>query len=92
MERVHLFVTGRVQGVWYRASTHREAGELGLSGWVRNLRDGRVEIVAEGARESLDTLVRWSRHGPPSAQVEDVRVRWGEASGELQGFEVLPTA
>jgi acylphosphatase len=92
MERAQLLVTGRVQGVWYRASTRDKASSLGLAGWVRNLRDGRVEIVAEGSREDLDALVRWAHEGPPSAQVADVAVSWTEASGEFDDFEVAPTA
>ncbi len=92
MERVHLLVTGRVQGVWYRASTREQACSLGLVGWVRNLRDGRVEIVAEGSRELLESLVEWAHEGPPSAQVEDVASRWSEASLQFADFEVRPSA
>ena len=92
MERAHLFVTGRVQGVWYRASPRDKACSLGLVGWVRNLSDGRVEIVAEGSRENLDALLRWAHEGPPSAQVADVAVSWAEASAEFADFEVAPTA
>jgi len=92
MERAHLFVSGRVQGVWYRASTRQEACALALVGWVRNLRDGRVEVVAEGSRDALDALLRWCHEGPPSAQVMDVDVNWCESSGEFTGFEVRATA
>ncbi len=92
MQRAHLFVTGRVQGVWYRVSTREQACSLGLTGWVRNLRDGRVEILAEGSREDLDALVRWAHEGPAAAQVADVAVSWAEASAEFGDFEVAATA
>lgn len=86
--RVHLLVTGRVQGVAFRLSTKDEAERLGLAGWVRNLRDGRVEAVAEGPREALEQLVAWCRRGPPSANVTDVSATWIEATGEFAGFSV----
>ncbi|MBN94291.1 MAG: acylphosphatase [Deltaproteobacteria bacterium] len=92
MQRAHLLISGRVQGVWYRASTRQQAEALGLVGWVRNLRDGRVEAVAEGPRGQLDRLVEWAREGPQEARVVEVAVTWDEASGEPQSFEVLPTA
>ncbi|MCK6507866.1 acylphosphatase [Myxococcota bacterium] len=92
MERVHLTITGRVQGVWYRAGTQGEAIRLGLVGWVRNLRDGRVEAVAEGPRPSLEALLAWCRRGPDLAWVEDVDADWQPASGEFRAFEVRPTS
>ena len=88
MKRVHLLISGRVQGVWYRASTQQQAQQLGLVGWVRNLHDGRVEAVAEGLREALDALVRWAHDGPPAARVDQVAVSWSEPSGAFEGFEV----
>ncbi len=72
MVRVHLFISGLVQGVGYRAAAMQTARRLGLSGWVRNLPDGRVEAVAEGEREAVDAFVAWCRHGPPAARVEAV--------------------
>jgi acylphosphatase len=86
--RVHLLIHGRVQGVWYRGSTRAEATRLGLTGWVRNLRDGSVEAVAEGERGALEELLRWCRRGPPHAEVTGVTVEWEEATGGLVGFDL----
>ena len=68
----HYLVSGRVQGVWYRASTCERARELGLSGWVRNLPDGRVELIASGPRAQLEALEHWLWQGPPMARVTAV--------------------
>ena len=87
MVRRHLWVKGRVQGVWYRGSCAEQARALGISGWARNLRDGRVEIVAEGDPEALDKFAEWCRHGPPAARVTAVEVRSEEPEG-LEGFTV----
>jgi acylphosphatase len=84
--RVHLRIYGQVQGVFFRASTEAEARRLGLTGWVRNCPDGSVEVVAEGRRDKLETLVAWCRHGPRHAQVDRVEIEWSEASGEFSGF------
>ena len=86
--RAHLLVSGRVQGVAFRASTADAARRLGLRGWVRNLPDGRVEAEAEGGRPAVEALVAWCRRGPPAAQVDDVTVTWGEPRGGLAGFEI----
>ncbi|RLD98262.1 MAG: acylphosphatase, partial [Aquificota bacterium] len=83
MERVHIWVSGKVQGVWYRATTVEEAKKLGLTGCVRNLPDGRVEIVAEGPRESLERLIAWCHEGPPLAVVDEVKVVWEPYTGEF---------
>jgi acylphosphatase len=72
--RVHLRVTGRVQGVFFRASTRDEADRLGLAGWVRNRDDGAVELEAEGPRGQVERLVEWCRRGPPAARVRGVEV------------------
>ena len=87
-ERLHLYAAGRVQGVWYRASTAKEARRLGLVGWVRNLPDGRVEAVAEGERGTLEALVRFCRKGPPLARVTGLEVTWGMGFGLFDSFEV----
>ncbi len=86
-EAVHLRIHGRVQGVWFRASTEKTANELGLAGWVRNCEDGSVETHAEGDRDSLDRFVAWCRKGPPLAKVKEVEVDWISAEG-LQTFDV----
>jgi acylphosphatase len=86
--RVRLRVTGVVQGVFYRQSTAAEAGRLGLAGSVRNLSDGSVEVMAEGARAAVEGLVAWCRQGPPSARVESVEVEWRAPTGEPGPFAV----
>lgn len=84
--RVHLLVSGLVQGVAFRAATVDEARRLRVAGWVRNLPDGRVEAEAEGERSSLDALVAFCRRGPPAARVEGVAVTWGPFRGDLGHF------
>lgn len=86
--RLHLVVSGLVQGVFYRQSTADVAGGLGLRGWVRNLPDGRVEVLAEGARPALEALLAACRRGPPAARVAEVEVSWQEPRGDLGPFEV----
>ncbi len=88
MQRVHLLIAGRVQGVFYRASTREKAVELGLKGWVRNLPDGRVEAVAEGDPAVVEKLVEWCRQGPPGARVDGVDVDYQEYKGEFHDFSV----
>jgi acylphosphatase len=87
-KRLHLWVSGRVQGVFYRASTAQLARQLGLTGWVRNLPDGRVEIVAEGEAESLQKLLSWCRLGPPAAQVDSLAVEEEAYTGEFSEFSI----
>lgn len=84
---VRGFVSGRVQGVFYRASMTREARRLGVTGWVRNLADGRVEFTAQGERGAVDTLVRWSGTGPRGARVDDVQTATIEPMPDLSTFE-----
>jgi acylphosphatase len=86
--QVHLVVSGRVQGVFFRARAVQEARGLGLSGWVRNLADGRVELRAEGERRNLTMLLAWAHQGPPAARVEEVAVEWSDYEGRLHGFSV----
>jgi acylphosphatase len=86
--RARMHVTGLVQGVFYRQSTAGEAARLGLSGNVRNLPDGSVEVVAEGAREAVLALVAFCRRGPPSARVEGLEVTWEPPVGDGRPFAV----
>ncbi|HEY5647971.1 MAG TPA: acylphosphatase [Nitrospiria bacterium] len=81
-----IFVSGRVQGVAFRAFTVEEARGLGLSGFCRNLPDGRVEVFAEGERTVIETLIEKLKTGPRLAEVDAVRVNWGEDSGEKKPF------
>lgn len=79
--RAHVYVSGRVQGVFYRATTRDEARSRGLVGWVRNLDDGRVEAVFEGPRPAVEGMVEWCHEGSPQARVSDVEVEYGEPEG-----------
>ncbi|MDX9995686.1 MAG: acylphosphatase [Rhodocyclaceae bacterium] len=85
MEIRHLVITGKVQGVWYRAGMAQEAQRLGVTGWVRNRSDGSVEAMVAGTAEQVAAIMNWARRGPPAAQVEHVAVEIG--SGAYSGFE-----
>lgn len=86
--RAHLFVSGWVQGVFFRANTRDMALRYGVKGWVRNLPDGRVEVLCEGDKEGVDSLIEWCRKGPPGAMVEDVEVNREEYKGEFENFSI----
>ncbi len=86
--RVHLWVRGYVQGVGYRSNVRQQATLLGLAGWVRNLPDGQVEIVAEGDEATLQRLIAWCQRGPEWAEVESVDVRWEPYAGDLKRFGI----
>jgi acylphosphatase len=86
-ERRHVWISGRVQGVWFRESCRAKAVELGVTGWVRNLGDGRVEAVFEGPDGALDQIVSWCHDGPRSASVVVVEVAVEPVVGEA-GFSV----
>ena len=81
-------VAGRVQGVFFRVFVTDHARELGLTGWVRNLPDGSVEVLAEGARPDLEKLVELLHQGPPASQVTDVRTRWTVYAGKYTEFAI----
>lgn len=87
-ERVHITIDGRVQGVFFRASTQEKATELRLTGWVRNRDGGTVEVVAEGGKDKLDELVKWCHIGPPGARVTRVEVRCETYIGEFKEFSI----
>ena len=86
--RARVVITGRVQGVNFRWYTRRQAQELKLVGGVRNLEDGRVEALFEGAEEAVRQMVSWCHAGSPSAQVDGVQVTYERATGELSGFHI----
>ena len=88
MHALHVFVSGRVQGVSFRAGAARMALALGLTGWVRNLPDGRVELHAEGREALLDALLEWARKGPPQAHIDHVEVHRPAASGDFTDFRI----
>ena len=87
-KRLHLIIEGKVQGVFYRASAMEKAVSLGLSGFVRNLSGGEVELVAEGRRENLDELISWCRIGPPNANVTDIKSTFSTPIGEFDNFHI----
>lgn len=87
-KRAHVYVSGRVQGVFFRATTRDEARKRGVKGWVKNLRDGRVEAVFEGEEESVQEMIDFCREGSSSARVKDVEVEWGKYRGDFSGFEI----
>jgi len=87
-ERLEIRVTGIVQGVAFRWYTRERAGELGLVGWVRNLPDGSVQLLAEGPREDLERLLLWCGQGPPSARIRKLAPRWTAATGEFDDFRI----
>jgi acylphosphatase len=87
VRRAHVFVSGEVQGVFFRYETRNRARDLGVAGWVRNTPDGRVEAVFEGPDDAVDEMVAWCRRGPEQADVREVDVRDGDPEG-LDTFEV----
>ncbi len=87
--RAHLWISGRVQGVFFRAHTKEVAEKLGLTGWVRNLPDGRVEAVFEGEEEAVKEAIEWCKRGPPLAKVEKVEVRYEDPTGEFRDFRIV---
>lgn len=87
----HVFVSGKVQGVYFRDTTRKKAAEHGVDGWVRNLPDGRVEAVFQGDEGAVDAMVDFCHQGSPAARVEDVEVEPADDMGDFDGFEVRPT-
>ena len=88
MERLHAIVSGTVQGVFFRANTVSVATKLGLKGYVRNLPDGSVEVIAEGEKELLEKLLEWCSHGPEGAMVTKTETKWEENKNEFRDFRV----
>jgi len=89
LKQVTILVRGRVQGVYFRASSQREARRLGLSGWVKNRGDDNVELLAEGEEEGLKDLIAWANRGPSSARVDRVDVRWRSFTGDFPDFRIV---
>lgn len=86
--RAHVYVYGRVQGVFFRASTRDEAKALGIKGWVKNRHNGSVEAVFEGEKDTVDKIVNWCKKGPAGAYVERVDVSWDKYLGEFDEFTI----
>jgi len=86
--RAHVYVSGRVQGVFFRSETEYEAVRRNVCGWVKNLPDGRVEAVFEGEKEAVKELLEFCKRGPRGARVSEVEVNWEEYRGEFKGFRI----
>jgi acylphosphatase len=88
MARAHLFIDGRVQGVFFRAFTREVAHNLALNGWVKNLRDGRVEAVLEGEKKVIQQAIQKCYAGPPGAKVSNIDIQWEQYTGKENGFNI----
>ena len=86
--RLHIIIEGIVQGVFFRASTIEESSKLGLTGWVKNCSDGRVEAVFEGEIDKIEQIVEWCKKGPPGAVVSNVETVLERATGEYDSFTI----
>ena len=87
-KQVILKIYGRVQGVFFRDSLRKKARQLGLTGWVSNESNGTVKVVAEGEEGKLEELIKWCYNGPVIARVEKINIKWQEAAGQFEGFEI----
>ena len=85
---LHILISGRVQGVFFRYSARQRAEELGLTGYAKNLTDGRVEIVAEGEESGLKSLLAWAHQGPPGASVANVEIDWPPIKNSFPSFTI----
>jgi len=86
--RAHVFISGRVQGVFFRSEMRQEARKHHVNGWVRNVLDDKVEAVFEGERKSVERLAEFCKRGPPAAKVTQLDVRWEPYSGNFNSFEI----
>ena len=85
---VHVFVTGRVQGVFFRQATRVTAIKNNVTGWIKNLDDGRVEVLIEGEDKSVDSVIEWCNYGPANSRVDNIEVNNEDYSGKFESFEV----
>ena len=86
--RLHVLISGRVQGVFFRAATRDQADRFSLRGWVRNLPDGRVEALFEGEEKQLEEMLAWCHRGPSGSLPKEVESRWEEGTGEFRDFRI----
>jgi len=86
--RAHIIVSGRVQGVYFRNHTQRQAQKLNITGWVKNLEDGRVEAVFEGKRGQVEKIINWAHRGPLFARVNNLQLEWQDYKEEFNSFEI----
>ena len=85
---VHVMITGRVQGVWFRANTRQKAEQLGITGWVHNTRDGCVEAIFEGEENRVKEMIEWCHRGPPLAKIENVEVKNQSPTNGFDDFSI----
>ena len=85
---VHVIISGRVQGVWFRANTRQKAEQLGVTGWVRNTHDGCVEAIFEGEENCVEEMLEWCNHGPPLAKIENVEIKKQNPTNCFDGFSI----
>ncbi|MDO8264834.1 MAG: acylphosphatase [Candidatus Parcubacteria bacterium] len=86
--RLHIIIQGKVQGVFFRNTAKKIAEEMGMTGWVRNLPDGRLEAVLEGEKEKLKKMAEWTKKGPVLARVEKIEMIWEDYKGEFKDFKI----
>jgi acylphosphatase len=91
LKRIEIIVRGRVQGVYFRATAEREARQHGLTGWVKNRKDGSVEMVVEGEEDAVKDFLAWAQLGPSTARVDKVETRWRSYTGEFTDFRIAPS-
>ena len=89
LKKIHLLISGNVQGVFYRANAKKKAEEFNLTGWVKNTPNNEVEVLAEGEEENLKKLIEWCYNGSENAAVKDVKVEWSENENKFDLFEIL---
>lgn len=87
--RAHLYISGIVQGVFFRHYTFEQARQLGLTGWVRNLPNGQVETAIEGPKDKVDEMIKWCHRGPPAAQVSKVDIQWETPDSSFKTFDII---
>ncbi len=88
MHQVHLIISGKVQGVYYRASCQEIAIRYDLKGWVKNLSTGQVEVLAQGKKEKIEKFIAWCNKGPPNATVNNIKIKWQPLNGSYNIFEI----
>ncbi len=86
--QVQVIISGRVQGVWFRANTKQKAEQLGINGWVKNIADGKVAALFEGDEKHVQEMIEWCHHGPPLAKVENIEVKKQSPTNGFEGFSV----
>ncbi|MFO8084841.1 MAG: acylphosphatase [Desulfobacterales bacterium] len=86
--RAHAIISGKVQGVFFRMKTQKTAQNHGVSGWVKNKRNGTVEAVFEGEKNSVDSVIQWCKNGPAGSKVDDIDLEWEPYSGEFTEFSI----